>query len=654
MNRAEKAALAGLTLICVVLLVWLGAAAMSGPPPSVAASAPFVADRVVTVRLVMAARDWEWLVAHARAEQYVRADFWYDGQRYANVAVRPKGNSSLMSVADSGSRRLSLKVDFNFFNSAQSFAGVRKLSLNNGFSDPTAIREMLGYPLFAEMGIPTPRCSLVDLYVNDTHLGLYTQVEAIDKNFLRAHFANAGGNLYKPELGAASLAWTEADLVSRSDSGAVRTEHPAAGGALVNLGGGRLGDLLRLMAREGMIGGLEGSLALADTAVGSGGFPFPGGPGGPPPGGPGFAGGPPPMGPGAFVPTGAVDSLAGSAPPWKDPRGQGLPPGAGWSGRGIPGGGSGRPGFGPAPMMGGFKGAGLLEAMGLKTNENRPNHVALFHLLEVLNHCPDETFPAEIEQVLDVDAVLRYLAVSVMMVHLDNYIGMGHNYYLYEVDGRFTILPWDLNMAFGTFGGGPGRGAADLAIDDPLMGGGDRPLARRLLAHAPYLERYHGYLRQLLEGGFADGVLEARIDILAALARPYVAAPQERFFTLAEFDQGLDQGSVASSWGGPPGFGAGGGPAMPALAMEAARPRPGSAMPTAGGQAPARTATGMTRRFRGGPGGPPGMAAPGLKSFLAKRRLSVRRQLAGEIPSHLTAVSPQAGQGFGPPGSGQP
>lgn len=52
---------------------------------------------------------------------------------------------------------------------------------------------------------------------------------------------------------------------------------------------------------------------------------------------------------------------------------------------------------------------------------------------------------------LDVDQVLRFLAVSVMLVHLDNYIGMGHNYYLYEMNGRFTILPWDLNMAFGTF-----------------------------------------------------------------------------------------------------------------------------------------------------------------------------------------------------------
>ena len=52
------------------------------------------------------------------------------------------------------------------------------------------------------------------------------------------------------------------------------------------------------------------------------------------------------------------------------------------------------------------------------------------------------------------DEILRFLAVSVALVHLDNYIGMGHNYYLYEYWGTFLISPWDLNMRFGGFDSG--------------------------------------------------------------------------------------------------------------------------------------------------------------------------------------------------------
>lgn len=281
-------------------------------------------------------------------------------------------------------------------------------------------------------------------------------------------------------------------------------------------------------------------------------------------------------------------------------------------------------GFGGPPGRGGgpgFRGGNLLDAVGLKTNENQADHTALFRLLEVLNRCPEETFPQEIEKVLDVDQVLRYLAVSVMLVHLDNYIGMGHNYYLYERNGRFTILPWDLNMAFGTFGMGLTRDAADFYIDEPVTNSFEsRPLVYRLLSQPSYKERYHRYLQELLDGPFAQGVLEERIDRLAALIRPYVEKDTMKFFTLEDFEKGLNEGTSGMGWMRPPAGNPG--------ALEGQRP------PQEGGANPG----GGFRFGRRGPGagGPPGMQAPGLKTFIAKRRLSVRRQLSGEIPSKPT------------------
>jgi spore coat protein CotH len=148
----------------------------------------------------------------------------------------------------------------------------------------------------------------------------------------------------------------------------------------------------------------------------------------------------------------------------------------------------------------------------------------LFHFLDILNNESDETFPAEIEKVLDVDEVLRYLAVSTLIVHLDNYIAMGHNYYLYEDNGRFVIIPWDLNMAFGTFNYGLNREKLiNYYIDEPTGGVvKDRPLVYRLLSYQPYLDAYHGYLKELLDGPFAVDTMNSRIDELVELIRPAV------------------------------------------------------------------------------------------------------------------------------------
>ncbi len=252
-------------------------------------------------------------------------------------------------------------------------------------------------------------------------------------------------------------------------------------------------------------------------------------------------------------------------------------------------------------------GGNLLEQMGLKTNENFPDHSALFRFLEVLNNCPDETFPSEIEKVLDVDQVLRFLAVSVMIVHLDNYIGMGHNYYLYEDSDKFTVIPWDLNMAFGTFGMGPVRGGgsnADLYIDEPTGALTDRPLVARLFAYKPYFDRYHQYLERLLNGGFVEGVIEARIDEIVEMIRPFVEADDLKFYSTEEFEKSISQ-DLASS--GPRDFFRG---------MNRDNMQDGGVAESGG--------------RRRGPGG--GMNAPGLKSFISQRRLSVREQLEGTRP----------------------
>jgi len=139
-----------IALLVIVLLAGAGAGC-DGRMSARASSEPsdaFVTNRVVEVRIVMKEEDWTASQLNAPLEQYVRADFWFDGELIPDVAVRPKGNSSLQAACRSGSPRLSLKVDFNLLNAARTFRGLKKLNFNNGFKDPTLIRERLAYELF--------------------------------------------------------------------------------------------------------------------------------------------------------------------------------------------------------------------------------------------------------------------------------------------------------------------------------------------------------------------------------------------------------------------------------------------------------------------------------------------------------------------------
>jgi len=210
--KVRKLIFSMLLIITLLLAIAAGCNRQSLAPASSEDLTPFITDRVVTIRIVMEEEDWVNTQQNALAEQYVPADFWFDGELVPDVAIRPKGNSSLQQTYRLQSPRYSFKIDFNLFNRARNFRGLKKVNLNNGWSDPTLIRERLGYELFAQMGVPAPRSSFVDLWVNDTHLGVYTMVEQVDSTFMSRHFSNADGNLYKPEMPAAFLDWTEADF----------------------------------------------------------------------------------------------------------------------------------------------------------------------------------------------------------------------------------------------------------------------------------------------------------------------------------------------------------------------------------------------------------------------------------------------------------
>lgn len=125
----------------------------------------------------------------------------------------------------------------------------------------------------------------------------------------------------------------------------------------------------------------------------------------------------------------------------------------------------------------------------------------------------------DLETYLDVDNLLRYMAVHTFVVNADSLSGnMAHNYYLYESGGRLNILPWDYNLSFGGMNGGDASSVVNDAIDTPFSG---TQFFDALLENEEYCKRYHVYLSTLVEeyvfgGGFdaAYTRIRAQIDAL--------------------------------------------------------------------------------------------------------------------------------------------
>lgn len=129
-----------------------------------------------------------------------------EGVRYDSVGVRFKGTSSFYGYP--GDKK-SLRIKFDKYREFR-FDGLKKINLNNGWSDPSLLREKLYLDFLYERHIPAPRANFARVYLNDVYWGLYSMVEHVDKTFLDHRFDENDGNLYKAEK-LADLSWQGAD-----------------------------------------------------------------------------------------------------------------------------------------------------------------------------------------------------------------------------------------------------------------------------------------------------------------------------------------------------------------------------------------------------------------------------------------------------------
>lgn len=352
----------------------------------------FNKSKVTDINIEMTQEDWNWMLENATKEAYRSGNITIDGQTFYNVGIRPKGNSSLTSVARSNSDRFSFKVEFDTYIDGQTCFGLDKLVLNNMMSDATYMKEYLSYDLFAKMGVITPLYSYANITVNGKPWGLYLMVESGEESYLQRNFGSDPGKLYKPEDTGSGLKWVNDNLSNYS---------------------------------------------------------------------------------------------------------------------------------------------GIKENAVSKVTDEDFNKVVT--MIKNLNSGTD------LAKYIDIDSTLRYFAVNTLLVNLDSYAGnFKHNYYLYEKDGVFTILPWDLNMSFAGFQAGSAQQAVNFSIDTPVSGKlEDYPLIGKLLEVKEYKELYYKYLNEAIKLYFDSGDFSSSIDKLDSLINDYVNNDATAFYTYDQYEKSL-------------------------------------------------------------------------------------------------------------------
>lgn len=178
--------------------------------------------------------------------------------------------------------------------------------------------------------------------------------------------------------------------------------------------------------------------------------------------------------------------------------------------------------------------SGIFDNARTKTTEEDEQRV-----VEALKNLNEGT---DLEKYVDVDAVLKYFAAHNVVVNMDSYTSnMGHNYYLYENNGKISMLPWDYNMAFGGFQAGSASEVVNLAIDTPLSGVTmeERPILSKLLEVPEYKAKYHEYLQEIVDGYFANGKFEQTVQTLNNLITDYVKNDATAFVTYDKYKEAV-------------------------------------------------------------------------------------------------------------------
>ena len=534
-------------IIAVVVALLISILFMNGEALGIQAQAKtmgyenrlFDTSRVHTIDIII--DDWDAFLSTAQSEEYSVCNVVIDGEAFKNVGIRGKGNTSLSTVSSMDSDRYSFKIEFDQYDSTKSYYGLDKLSLNNLIQDNTMMKDYLTYQMMNEFGVAAPLCSYVYITVNGEDWGLYLAVEAVEESFLQRNYGSNYGELYKPDsmnMGGGRGNGKDFDLEEFMDSsdgevssGSTVPSMPGTGTqdgqTMPDRGGSKVpgenGETTRQeQTRHGNMGGFGMSIdeeTLRETFEELGidtalleGVDF------------------------ENITMETIQSVLSSLDQDTVQKlMENVMGNASFDGMTIGKGG-----------MGSDMGMGSSETKLQYIDDDPDSYSTIFssaktdvtdadqtRLIAALKALSDGEASA-----VDTEAVLRYFVVHNYVVNGDSYTGsMIHNYYLYEEDGQLSMIPWDYNLAFGTFQGSSASSAVNDDIDAPLsVTGNDRPMIDWIFSSEEYTEAYHQYFQEFLDTVDAQSIISQAKELIA----PYVQKDPTCFCTYEEFGKAVE------------------------------------------------------------------------------------------------------------------
>ena len=429
----------------------------------------FDTSSILTVNILMDEADWNDMLANAAAEEYYQCDVEIGGTTFYRVAIRPKGNTSLTSIAsDPTTDRYSLKLEFDHYVDGQTCFGLDKLILNNNYADATNLKEALIYDMYQYLGADASLYNYAKISVNGEYWGVYLALEAVEDSFMLRNYGAQSGELYKPEsmdmgggkdFGNGAFGnMTPPDMQGNTN----QSNPPTAPGQTSD-------DAFDPSQKPDLSGENSAEFPADSDERPSMNFNFGGGMGG-------FS-----MGGGGANLNYTDDELDSYETIWD----------------------------------------------GEITTTTKADHKRVVTALKNISEGND------LEDYMDIDNLLRYMAVHVFSVNEDSLSGMmAHNYYLYETGGKLNLIPWDYNLALG--GMGSSNDAASVvndAIDNAFSG---TNFFDTLMEDETYHDQYYAYLQQLVSEYIGGGGFDAFYERVRSQIDELVETDPTAFYSYDE------------------------------------------------------------------------------------------------------------------------
>jgi spore coat protein CotH len=527
--------------------------------------------------------DWSDLLKNPTKKTKYKVNVTIDGETVDDVSFSTKGNTSLSSIASSDStNKYSFKINFGKYVDNQTYYGLNKLNLNNIYADATYMKDYISYQIAQKAGVDTPLTSYIQVTVNGKAQGLYLAIEDVSESFL-ARTENGKGELYKPETEQLN---NVGDTKGKMDGTNDKSDTDSSKTTTDNSNGTKPGG----MTPPDQNGSSNQNGSSDQT---------------------------PPDQNGSSNQNGSSDQTPSDQ---NGSSNQMTPPNGGFKGGNFDKSGDkagGKIGFGSSND----KGASLKytddkiasysdifdNAETDATEKNKKTVIAsLKGLSQYLSNSSSssgssssnskKSSSTDLEKYVDTSSVINYFVAHNFVMNYDSYTGnMLHNYYLYENNGKLSMIPWDYNLAFGAFSGGgmgggrPGNGQKDQSdsttqnadntstavtqdnadksntegtqnnadntnnemnqssnateivnygIDTPLSGveESDRPMWSWITSNEKYLKEYHEAYNKLLKSYFESGDFEKEVNRVAKMIRPYVEKDNYAEYTASQFD----------------------------------------------------------------------------------------------------------------------